>query len=83
MKFTDVSEIKTANNLSDFNESEYKQFATRTGDRWSFSIPAEQLQSMDEMIPDHVLVVENYNTAIGCEIMCGKLVKKVEKGLHS
>lgn len=83
MKITDTSEIKTANNLSDFNGSEFKKFAMRTGDRWAFFIPAAELQSMEELLPNHVLVVENYNVAIGCEIMCGKLVEKVGKGLHS
>lgn len=83
MKITDVSEIKTANNISDFNELEYKKFATRTGDKWSFFIPAEELQNMDELLPDHVVVVENFDIAIGCEIMCGKLVKKAGKGLPS
>lgn len=83
MNFTDVSGIMTANNISDFNELEFKKFAMRTGDRWAFFIPSEELQGMDELLPNHVLIVENYNTAIGCEIMCGKLVKKVGKGLHS
>lgn len=82
MKFIDVSGIRTANTVSDFNELEFMKFAMRTGDKWSFFIPAEQLQSLDELLPDHVLTVENYNTAIGCEIMCGKLVKKVGKGLR-
>jgi hypothetical protein len=83
LKIIDVSGIKTANNVSDFNELEFMKFAMRTGDRWSFFIPAAELQSLDELLPDHVLIVENYPTAIGCEIMCGKLVKKVGKGLHS
>lgn len=82
MKFIDVSGIRTANTVSDFNEVEFMKFAMRTGDKWSFFIPAEQLQSLEELLPDHVLVVENYPTSIGCEIMCGKLVKKVGKGLR-
>lgn len=85
MKIIDVSGIKTANTVSDFNEVEYKKFAmrtVRTGDKWVFFIPTEQLQGLEELLPDHVLVVENYPTAIGCEIMCGKLVKKVGKGLR-
>lgn len=82
MKIIDVSGIKTANTVSDFNELEFMKFAMRTGDKWSFFIPAEQLQGLDELLPNHVLTVENYNTAIGCEIMCGKLVKKVGKGLR-
>ncbi len=82
MKIIDVSGIKTANTVSDFNEVEYKKFAMRTGDKWVFFIPTEQLQGLEELLPDHVLVVENYPTAIGCEIMCGKLVKKVGKGLR-
>jgi len=83
LKINDVSGIRTANTVSDFNEVEFKKFALRTGDKWSFFIPAEQLQGLDELLPDHVLIVENYSTAIGCEIMCGKLVKKVGNGLHS
>lgn len=83
MSFTDVKTIATANNVSDFNELEFKKFALRTGDKWSFFIPADELQNMDELLPYHVLIVENYPTAIGCEIMCGKLVKKVGKGLQS
>ena len=83
MKINDVSGVRTANSISDFNEVEFKKFALRTGDKWSFFIPPGELQNMDNFFTDHVLIVENYNTAIGCEIMCGKLVKKVEKGLHS
>lgn len=82
MKIIDVSGIKTANTVSDFNEMEFKKFATRTGDKWSFFIPPGELQNIDNFFTDHVLTIENYNIAIGCEIMCGKLVKKVGKGLR-
>jgi hypothetical protein len=67
---------ETANCLADFNETEFKQFATRTGDRWAFTIPSKELQDMDDLLPDHVLVVENIPLAIGGEIMLGKLVRK-------
>ena len=76
MDIIDTSGIKVANSISDFNESEYKNFAMRTGDQWSFMIPPGELQNMDDFFPDHVLIVENINTSIGREIMCGKLVKK-------
>ena len=82
MKFIDVSGIRTANTVSDFNEVEFMKFAMRTGDKWSFFISPGELQGMEDFMPDHVLIVENYPTAIGCEIMCGKLVKKVGKGLR-
>jgi hypothetical protein len=82
LKFIDVSGIRTANTVSDFNEVEYKKFASRTGDKWSFFIPPGELQGMEDLYQDYVLVVENHNVAIGCEIMCGKLVKKVGKGLR-
>lgn len=81
MDIVDVSHIRTANNLSDFNGVEFKKFAMRTGDKWSFFIPTNELQNLEALLPDHVLIVENYRTAIGCEIMCGKLVKKVGRGL--
>lgn len=67
---------ETANKVADFTEGEFKQFATRQGDRWSFSIPPHEMQILDSLLPDHVLVVENIPLAVGGEIMLGKLVKK-------
>lgn len=68
--------IITANRLSDFNEAEFKQFATRIGDRWSFTIPASELQDIDNLLPNHVLGVQNILTAPAGEIMLGKLIPK-------
>lgn len=67
---------ETAYKVADFTEYEFKQFATRQGDRWSFSLPPAEMQILDSLIPDHVLVVENIPLAVGGEIMLGKLVKK-------
>lgn len=68
-----------ANSIHDFNETDFKRFATRVGDRWSFSIPAEELQNMESLIPDYVLTVKNEIFAPGGESMFGKLMKKKEK----
>jgi hypothetical protein len=71
-----MSEV--ANAVSDFNESDWKQFAVRVGDRWSFSIPPKELQEIDSLIPNHVLGVQNIHLEIGKEAMLGKLVRKVK-----
>lgn len=67
---------ETANSIKDFNETEFKRFGTRTGDRWAFTLPPEEMQSMDDLMPDHVLTVKMEITGPGSEIMYGKLVKK-------
>jgi hypothetical protein len=68
-----------ATSIYDFNETDFKLFATRSGDRWTFTIPAEELQNMDSLIPDYVLTVKNEIFAPGGESMYGKLMKKKEK----
>lgn len=70
---------QTANSIHDFNETDFKRFATRSGDRWTFSIPADQLQDMDNLIPDYVLTVKNEIFSPGGEVMYGKLVRKKDK----
>ncbi len=65
-----------ANCVADFNETEWKHFATRTGDKWSFSIPSSELQVIDDLLPDHVLGVEMTLVPPAGEIMCGKLIPK-------
>lgn len=71
--------MDTANSIKDFNETEFKRFGTRVGDKWTFSIPAEELQDMDNLLPDHVLTVKNDITGPASEAMSGKLVRKKEK----
>jgi hypothetical protein len=62
--------------VADFNETEWKHFATRTGDKWTFSIPPDELQIIDDLLPNHVLGVEMTITGPAGEIMCGKLIPK-------
>jgi hypothetical protein len=71
-----MSEYQTANCVADFNETDFKKFATRTGDRWSFTLPTHELQNIDNLLPDHVLSVQNITLAPGGEIMLGKLTRK-------
>lgn len=65
-----------ATSIKDFNETEWKEFGTRTGDKWTFSIPHHEMQRMDDMLPDHVLGVESSYPGPAQEIMYGKLIKK-------
>jgi hypothetical protein len=65
-----------AKRVADFNETDWKQFATRTGDKWSFDIPSEEMQKIDELLPDHVLGVQSTFPAPAQEIMFGRLIKK-------
>jgi hypothetical protein len=69
-------EYQTANCVADFNETDFKKFATRTGDRWSFTIPTNELQTINDLLPEHVLSVEKIALAPGGEIMLGKLTRK-------
>ena len=69
-------EHQTANCLADFNETDFKKFATRAGDRWSFTLPIQELQNIDDLLPDHVLSVEKIPLSPGGEIMLGKLTRK-------
>ena len=69
-------EYQTANCVADFNETDFKKFATRTGDRWSFTLPTHELQNIDDLLPDHVLSVQNIPVAPAGEIMLGKLTRK-------
>ncbi len=71
-----MSEHQTANCLADFNETDFKKFATRIGDRWSFTIPTSELQNIEDLLPDHVLSVEKVHLSPGGEIMLGKLTRK-------
>jgi hypothetical protein len=71
-----MSEYQTANCVADFNETDFKKFATRTGDRWSFTLPTHELQNIDGLLPDHVLSVQNIPLAPAGEIMLGKLTRK-------
>ena len=65
-----------AKSVSDFNETDWKQFATRTGDKWTFDIQQEEMQKLDALIPDHVLGVQSTFPGPAQEIMLGRLVKK-------
>ena len=71
-----MSEYQTANCVADFNETDFKKFATRTGDRWSFTLPAHELQNIDGLLPDHVLSVQKIPLSPAGEIMLGKLTWK-------
>ena len=65
-----------ATKVADFNEVEWKQFATREGDRWSFSLPYSEMQNLDELLPDYVLGIETKLIEPHGEIMLGKLIPK-------
>jgi hypothetical protein len=62
--------------VADFNETDFKKFATRLGDRWSFTIPTRELQNIDDLLPEHVLSVEKILMPPAGEIMLGKLTRK-------
>lgn len=71
-----MSECQTARCVADFNETDFKKFATRIGDRWSFTLPPQELQTLEDLIPDHVLSVKMASLLPGEGIMLGKLVRK-------
>jgi hypothetical protein len=71
-----VENFETAECVADFNEWQWKKFGTRVGDRWSFSLPTHEMQTLDALLPNHVLSVQNIHTGPGEEIMLGKLTKK-------
>ena len=71
-----MSEYQTANCVADFNDTDFKKFATRAGDRWSFTLPTHELQNIDNLLPDHVLSVQKIPLAPAGEIMLGKLTRK-------
>lgn len=69
-------EYETATRASDFNEEDFKKFASRIGDRWTFDLPAEDLHNLESIMPDHVLTVCHIKISPGAEIMLGKLTRK-------
>lgn len=73
-----MTDYPVATKISDFNETEYKQFATRVGDRWSFSLPYSEMQDLDDVLLDMgcVLGVETKFLQPHGEIMFGKLIPK-------
>ena len=71
-----TKEYQTANCVADFNEEDFKKFGSRIGDRWSFSLPPHEMQTLDSLLPNHVLSVENVQMGPGAEIMVGKLTRK-------
>ena len=64
--------------IADFNEDEYKQFGTRIGDRWSFSLFYCEMQNLDDTLLDmgYVLGVETRLLEPHGEIILGKLIPK-------
>jgi hypothetical protein len=71
-----MTESIVATKVADFNETEFKQFAIREGDRWSFSLPYSEMQNLDELLPNHVLSIEAKLLEPHGEIMLGKLLPK-------
>jgi hypothetical protein len=67
---------QTAECVADFNEVQWKKFGSRIGDRWSFTLPVHEMQTLDDLLPHHVLSVDNIKIGPGAEIMLGKLTKK-------
>jgi hypothetical protein len=67
-----------ATKLADFNETEYKQFAMREGDRWSFSLPYSEMQNLDDTLLElgYVLGVDTKFLEPHGEIILGKLIPK-------
>lgn len=70
-----MTEYPVAESVDDFNETEFKKFATRLGEKWSFTIPYNQIQKLEDLLPNHVLTVQSIILPMG-ELMLGKLVKK-------
>jgi hypothetical protein len=71
-----MTDYPVATKISDFNETEYKQFATRVGDRWSFSLPYSEMENLEDLLPDHVLGIEIDLLEPSGAIMAGKLIPK-------
>jgi hypothetical protein len=71
-----MTDYPVATKVGDFNETEYKQFATRVGDRWSFSLPYSEMENLEDLLPNHVLGVEAKLLEPSGEIMLGKLIPK-------
>ena len=71
-----MTDYPVATKVTDFNETEYKQFATRIGDRWSFSLPYNEMENLEDLLPDHVLGIETKLLEPAGEIMFGKLLPK-------
>jgi len=67
-----------ATKLADFNETEYKQFAMREGDRWTFSLPYSEMQNLDDTLLNlgYVLGMDTKTIEPAGEIMLGKLIPK-------
>ena len=71
-----MEDVPLATKVADFNETEFKRFAVREGDRWSFSLPYSEMQNLDDLLPDHVLSIETKLLKPFGEIMLGKLTPK-------
>ena len=71
-----MEDVPLATKVADFNETEFKRFAMREGDLWSFSLPYSELQNLDDLLPDHVLSVKTKPLEPFGEIMLGKLTPK-------
>jgi hypothetical protein len=71
-----MTDNPVATKITDFNEEEFKQFGTRTGDRWTFSLPYSEMQELEELLPNHVLGIETKLLQPHGEIILGKLIPK-------
>ena len=71
-----MTDHAVATKIADFNEEEYKQFGTRIGDRWTFSLPYSDMQALEELLPNHILGIETKLLEPAGEIMLGKLIPK-------
>jgi len=71
-----MTDHAVATKIADFNETEYKQFGIRVGDRWTFSLPYSDMQALEEMLPNHVLGIETKPLQPHGEIILGKLIPK-------
>lgn len=73
-----MTDHPVATKIADFNEEEYKQFGTRTGDRWTFSLPYCEMQNLDDVLlaMGCVLGVETKLLQPHGEIILGKLIPK-------
>lgn len=69
-------EYQTADCVADFNETDFKKFASRVGDRWTFTLSPHEMQTLDDLLPQHVLSVRNIKAGPGQEVMVGKLIRK-------
>lgn len=69
-------EYQKAEHISDFNEEDFKKFASRIGDKWTFDLSVAELHNMESLLPDHVLTVCHIKISPGAAIMLGKLTRK-------